>query len=217
MFLLFSVATALAALVSAPFAIAVAIVAAVFFAWSVWFFRDPDRTTPNGPNLVISPADGKVIKIDEAPLPKEVRDDAPGSTTQPMVRIAIFLNLFNVHVNRVPASGTITRTSYVPGKFLNASLDKASEHNERSAAVMVDAAGRPIGFVQIAGLVARRIVNGLKVGQAVTSGNRFGLIRFGSRAEVYVPRGTAIAVKVGDHVIAGQSVLATLPLARASP
>lgn len=181
--------------------------------WGVWFFRDPDRVTPDAPDAVISPADGKVIKVDRAPWPKEIREGEAGSPCQ---RVSIFLNLFNVHVNRVPASGRIVRTAYVPGKFFNASLDKASEFNERSAAVMTDTQGRSIVFVQIAGLVARRIVNHLKPDQAVRAGERFGLIRFGSRAEVYFPAGSTIDVKVGDFVVAGETVLGRMAASAAA-
>lgn len=187
--------------------VAVALAAVLLAAWGVWFFRDPDRTTPPGPHLIISPADGVVIKLDRATLPREL-DHPPHP---PMERVAIFLNLFNVHVNRVPAQGTIAKTAYVPGKFFNASLDKASEHNERSAALLVTPTGAEVGFVQIAGLVAKRIVNHLRVGLTVRAGDRFGLIRFGSRAEVYLPPGTVWKVKVGDKVVAGETILAELP------
>jgi phosphatidylserine decarboxylase len=185
---------------------------AVLTLWAVWFFRDPDRTPPPSErdlDLFVSPADGRVIKIDRAQLPPEIR----GEHTAHFNRVAIFLNLFNVHVNRTPASGRILRVAYIPGRFFNASLDKASEHNERSAALMIDDRGRRIGFVQIAGLVAWRIVNHLREGQRVGLGDRFGLIRFGSRAEVYFPDGVDIAVKVGDHLIAGESILARAPVA----
>lgn len=184
-------------------------------AWGVWFFRDPDRITPPGDDLVISPADGRVIKVDRAPLPPEIRGAAGAmglaGSDAPMDRVSIFLNLFNVHVNRVPATGKIVKLAYVPGKFFNASLDKASIHNERSIALMVDTKGRAVGFVQIAGLVARRIVNHLSEGQSVRAGERFGLIRFGSRAEIFFPPGSVIRVKAGDSVVAGESVLGELP------
>lgn len=185
--------------------------------WGVWFFRDPLRTPPVGARLVISPADGHVVKIDEAHVPPELAGAWPEAAAggvgagKPVQRIAIFLNLFNVHVNRTPIAGEIAATAYVPGRFFAASLDKASELNERAGAVVTDERGRRVAFVQIAGLVARRIVNHLKVGQRVHAGERFGLIRFGSRAEVYVPPGTALRVRVGDFVRAGESVLAELP------
>lgn len=186
----------------------------VLFAWGLWFFRDPARRPPAGERLVVSPADGRVIKVDRARLPVELRGAAEqlGAAGE-MQRVSIFLNLFNVHVNRTPAAGRIARVAYVPGKFFNASLDKASVHNERSGALLVDPAGRVLGFVQIAGLVARRIVNHLREGQEVSAGERFGLIRFGSRAEVYLPRGSEIRVRVGDCVVAGESVLAEMAAA----
>ncbi|MGD9690512.1 MAG: phosphatidylserine decarboxylase [Phycisphaerales bacterium] len=187
-------------------------------AWGLWFFRDPLRTPPHAPpghDLIISPADGRVIRIDRAPLPPELRGPATaeGASPLPRQRIAIFLNLFNVHVNRVPARGRIVRLAYVPGSFVNASFDKASTDNERSLALMIDPAGREIAFVQIAGLVARRIVNHLREGQEVALAERFGLIRFGSRAEVYLPEGAECRVRVGDRVSAGESILALMPAA----
>lgn len=212
------VATALCAtaawLASAVAGAVIAGAGLILTGWGVWFFRDPERRVPAGGaggvggagmDEFISPADGRVIKIDRAALPKEIGSDHAGEVFQ---RVAIFLNLFDVHVNRVPATGRILRVAYVPGRFFNASLDKASAHNERSAALMIDDRGRRIGFVQIAGLVAWRIVNHLREGQRVTIGERFGLIRFGSRAEVYFPEGVEVAVKVGDRVRAGESVLA---------
>lgn len=182
-----------------------AFIALVFIAWCLWFFRDPDRTVPPGENLLISPADGKVILVDTKPMPIELQGGSIGS--EPVQRIGIFLNVFNVHVNRVPAGGTIEKVVYTPGQFVTASLDKASTDNERSSVLMRDEAGRLIGFAQIAGLVARRIVNHLKPGQKVSIGERFGLIRFGSRAELFLPPGTAIVVKVGQHVVAGETIL----------
>jgi phosphatidylserine decarboxylase len=177
--------------------------------WGLWFFRDPERTPPQGADLVISPADGRVIKIDEAMLPPEVRAGVPDAGT--MTRIAVFLNIFNVHVNRAPVSGRVLKVVHTPGQFLTASLDKASEQNERSVVLMREAQGRTVAFAQIAGLVARRIVNHLRDGQNITCGERFGLIRFGSRAEIYLPRGTIVNVRVGEGVVAGRTVLATLP------
>lgn len=179
--------------------------------WGLWFFRDPVRTPPAGAGLVVSPADGRVIKVDRARVPKEIAHAWPLSPDEPVERIAIFLNLFNVHVNRVPIAGTIRAVAYVPGAFVNASLDKASESNERSAAVVGHADGRALVFVQIAGLVARRIVNHLREGQQVQTGERFGLIRFGSRAEIYLPPGATASVSVGDFVRAGESVIARWP------
>ncbi len=183
--------------------------------WSLWFFRDPNRVTPPGTDQIISPADGKVIKIDAAPLPANL---APAGETPPqMQRVSIFLNIFNVHVNRVPAAGKITKVVYSPGTFFNASMDKASESNERSAVLLTDPRGRQIAFVQIAGWVARRIVNSLREGQTVSAGERFGLIRFGSRAEIYLPQDAEILVQVGEHVIAGESLLAKLAAPQPKP
>lgn len=214
------VATALCAtaawLASAVAGAVIAGAGLILTGWGVWFFRDPERRVPgggaaaSGVDEFISPADGRVIKIDRATLPAEIGAEHAGEVFQ---RVAIFLNLFDVHVNRVPATGRVLRVAYVPGRFFNASMDKASEHNERSAALMIDDRGRRIGFVQIAGLVAWRIVNHLREGQRVTIGERFGLIRFGSRAEVYFPEGVEVAVKVGDRVRAGESVLARAPVA----
>ncbi len=189
---------------------------AVLTGWSVWFFRDPDRAPPaealepSGQVAVISPADGRVIKIDRAPLPRELRPAGDSGTAEVFQRIAIFLNLFDVHVNRVPLSGRIIRVAYVPGRFFNASLDKASEHNERSAALLLDPHGRSVAFVQIAGLVAWRIVNHLREGQQVAAGERFGLIRFGSRAEVYLPLDAQPLVQVGQRVRAGETIMARM-------
>jgi len=160
---------------------------------------------PNGTGLVISPADGKVCDVREAAPPVEL-----GMGTEPLTRISIFLNLFNVHVNRVPCDGTIVSTHYRPGTFVNASLDKASEDNERMAVRQRLSDGREIAFVQIAGLVARRIICTLKPEQVVKAGDRFGLIRFGSRADVYLPKGVVPKVLVGQIAVAGETILAEL-------
>ncbi len=177
----------------------------VLTAWCVYFFRDPDRVTPTAENLVISPADGVVQSVVKAPPPPELEmGDAP------MTRIAVFMNVFNVHVNRVPLSGTITAKHYRPGKFFNASLDKASEFNERMSLKVQTTDGTEVGFVQIAGLVARRILCYVDTGRAVTAGERFGLIRFGSRVDIYLPDGVAPRVIEGQISIAGETVLADL-------
>ena len=174
-------------------------------AWCVYFFRDPDRVTPTDENLVISPADGVVQSIVKAVPPPELElGDAP------LTRIAVFMNVFNVHVNRVPATGTITGKDYRPGKFFNASLDKASEFNERMSLKVKIADGREIGFVQIAGLVARRILCDVEEGFAMKAGERFGLIRFGSRVDIYLPDGVQALVIEGQTSIAGETVLADL-------
>ena len=176
-------------------------------AWCVYFFRDPDRITPDGDNLVISPADGVVQSIVKAVPPPELEmGDAP------LTRIAVFMNVFNVHVNRVPMSGTISGKHYRPGKFFNASLDKASEFNERMSLKVKIADGREIGFVQIAGLVARRIICDVAVGSHVKAGQRFGLIRFGSRVDIYLPDGVAPLVVEGQTSLAAETVLADLKI-----
>ena len=177
----------------------------ILTAWVAYFFRDPERVLPNGTGLVISPADGKVCDVREAAPPVEL-----GMGTEPLTRISIFLNLFNVHVNRVPCDGTIVSTHYRPGTFVNASLDKASEDNERMAVRQRLSDGREIAFVQIAGLVAWRIICTLKPEQVVKAGDRFGLIRFGSRADVYLPKGVVPKVLVGQIAVAGETILAEL-------
>lgn len=179
----------------------------------VYFFRDPVRVTPQGASLVISPADGIVSAIEEGiSLPGEIADPADGSFT----RISIFLSVLDVHVNRIPFAGSIIRRAYRPGRFLNADLDKASEENERCSVVIETPAGLKIGLVQIAGLIARRIVNELSEGQAVIAGARFGIIRFGSRVDVYVPAGTPVMVCVGQRAVGGETVLADIASTQAS-
>jgi len=175
----------------------------VLTVWCVYFFRDPDRVTPVREGLVISPADGIVQKIDKAPPPKELE-----MGDEPRSRIAVFMNVFDVHVNRAPISGAISKLSYQPGKFLNASLDKASEFNERQNLRLTMKDGRDIAFVQIAGLVARRILCDVHEGQEIRTGERFGMIRFGSRVDVYLPDGVEPLVAVGQRAFAGETVLA---------
>lgn len=184
---------------------------ALLTAWCVYFFRNPDRVTPARQGLVVSPADGVVQLIQRAAPPAEL-----GMGDAPLTRVSIFMNVFNVHVNRVPADGTVMKLSYRPGKFFNASLDKASEHNERQSVRMQLADGRDIAFVQIAGLVARRILCRLQEGQAVNAGERFGMIRFGSRVDVYLPDGVAPLVSLGQLAVAGETVLADLASAEAA-
>lgn len=171
--------------------------------WCVYFFRDPDRITPIRDGLIISPADGVVQSIELAVPPEEL-----GMGEKPRMRIAVFMNVFNVHVNRIPIDGEITAVAYRPGKFLNAALDKASTDNERQAVRMTTSLGHDIAFVQIAGLVARRIVCSLYEGQRVHVGARFGMIRFGSRVDVYLDAGMAPLVAVGQTAVAGETVLA---------
>ncbi len=178
------------------------IIGVVLSLWCVWFFRDPERQPPAVPGALLAPADGRVLPIVKAPPPEEL-----GMGPAPRTRISIFMNVFNVHVNRIPADGTITALNYRPGRFFNASLDKASIHNERMAARMTTSGGLDIAFVQIAGLVARRIRTTLSVGQGVTAGERYGLIRFGSRVDVYLPDGVEPMVRAGDTTVAGETIL----------
>jgi len=173
--------------------------------WCVYFFRDPFRVTPIREGLVISPADGLVQKIATVAPPVEL-----GIGTQERIRISIFLNVFDVHVNRIPHEGTISRLHYVPGTFVNAALDKASEDNERQLVRISLADGRDIGVVQIAGWVARRILCDLKEGQGVKTGERFGIIRFGSRVDVYLPPDVTPLVIEGQYMIGGETILADL-------
>lgn len=179
--------------------------------WCAYFFRDPDRVTPVREGLIVSPADGVVQMISKAIPPEEL-----DMGDQPLTRIAVFMNVFNVHVNRCPADGTVVKTAYRPGAFLNASLDKASTDNERQSVRLLlkgeDKAvqGKEIAFVQIAGLVARRIKCDLVDGQELKAGERFGLIRFGSRVDVYLPDGCEPLVAEGQLALAGETVLADL-------
>jgi phosphatidylserine decarboxylase len=173
--------------------------------WCVAFFRDPERATPSGENLVICPADGKLLPIVDAAPPAEL---GMGDTPRP--RLSIFMNVFNVHVNRNPVSGQVVTMSYRPGKFFNASFDKASIDNERMSIRVKADSGQELAVVQIAGLVARRIVCELVQGQSVVRGARFGIIRFGSRVDVYLPPGSEILVTPGMTTKAGETVLARL-------
>ena len=168
----------------------------------LWFFRNPQRKTPEKENLVISPADGKVIRIEET-----ASEEQPGKTC---LKISIFMNIFNVHVNRIPYSGRVRFIRYRSGKFLSANLDKASALNERNTVMVQTDDGKEIITVQIAGLIARRIVCWLREGMQVRKGDRFGLIRFGSRLEVFLPLGSAILVEVGDRVRAGETPIGEL-------
>lgn len=171
--------------------------------WVVYFFRDPDRVTPTRDGLVIAPADGRITSIARVRPPMEL-----GLGDEERVRISTFLSVFDVHVNRSPIAGRITRSLYVPGAFLNAALDKASEQNERRALIVESTAGDEVAVVQIAGLVARRIVTFAGEGDTVGVGQRFGLIRFGSRVDVYLPPGKTALVAVGQRAVAGETVFA---------
>jgi phosphatidylserine decarboxylase len=173
--------------------------------WCAYFFRDPQRVTPIYPGVVVAPADGRVVSIANAVPPPNL-----DLGTAPLVRISIFMNVFDCHVNRSPVVGRVERIVYHEGLFLNASLDKASEDNERNAFVIGTPDGGRIAVVQIAGLVARRIVRFVNEGQALSAGQRIGMIRFGSRADVYLPAGTLPLVGEGQTAIAGETVLAEL-------
>jgi phosphatidylserine decarboxylase len=177
----------------------------VLTTWCIYFFRNPDRMTPVRDGLVISPADGVVQMIAEAVPPAEL-----GMGSEPRTRVAVFMNVFNVHVNRAPVSGTITAVKYHPGKFFNASLDKASEFNERMSLKIDMEDGTEVAFVQIAGLVARRILCFVKEGDAIKTGERFGLIRFGSRVDIYLPKGASPLVSVGQNTVGGETVIADM-------
>ncbi|APO85692.1 phosphatidylserine decarboxylase [Marivivens sp. JLT3646] len=173
--------------------------------WVYYFFRDPLRVTPDRKGIMVSPADGVVSLLEPAVPPAEL-----GLGDAAMTRISVFMSVFNCHVNRAPAAGTITAVAYRPGKFLNASLDKASEDNERNGITIELPDGRKFGTVQIAGLVARRILCWSKEGQEIGIGERFGLIRFGSRLDIYLPEGAKPMVSIGQTMIAGETVIADL-------
>lgn len=181
--------------------------------WCVFFFRNPKRVTPVREGLIVSPADGLVSMITEAPLPPEL-DDCKGQgdalcDAPLLTRVSVFLNVFDVHVNRVPADGEIRKVVYHPGKFLSANLDKASLENERSTVLMkLNGHASSVAFVQIAGLVARRIICRLSGGQAVKAGDVYGLIRFGSRVDIYLPPGVAPLVCAGQRMVGGETVIA---------
>ena len=199
--------------------------AAVLFAWlfgwdfmtwlllalTVWvaaFFRDPIRTTPRGDNLVVAPADGLVTMIEKVAVPPELA--GPEGLDGQQTRVSIFMSVFDVHINRSPISGRVRRIAYIPGKFLNADLDKASEDNERQHFLVEGADGVKIAFTQIAGLVARRILSFVREGDSVEAGQRIGLIRFGSRVDVYLPAGTGPRILLGQRTIGGETIIAEL-------
>jgi phosphatidylserine decarboxylase len=180
-------------------------IAALVTAWIAYFFRDPARVTPLREGLVVAPGDGRVSAIERVRPPMEL-----GLGEAERLRISIFLSVFDVHINRAPVAGRISRSIYVPGSFLNAALDKASEENERRSLVITTAGGTEIAVVQIAGLIARRIVTFLNEGDSVGAGQRFGLIRFGSRVDLYLPPGRGTLVAVGQRAVGGETVLADL-------
>lgn len=175
----------------------------ILTAWCIYFFRDPNRVVPDHSGVLVSPADGTVCAVSEAVPPAEL-----GMGETPRTRISIFLSVFNVHVNRVPAAGKITGLAYVPGKYLNAAADEASDENERQLIRMKTEDGHDIAFAQVAGLVARRILCDLKEGDEVARGDRFGLIRFGSRTDIYLDEGLDPQVSVGQTMIGGETIIA---------
>ena len=197
---IFFVISLLTYLVYAP----ISIIGFLLTLFTLWFFRDPSRNTPVDSNLIISSADGKVCLIDEACPPTEV-----SMKQEKMKRVCVFMNVFNVHVNRSPVAGVIKDIVYKEGQFLNASLDKASEKNERSSLIINSEHGADIVVVQIAGLIARRILGFVTKNQNLNQGERFGLIRFGSRVDIYMPLDSTVKCSVGDKVVAGESVLAS--------
>ena len=177
--------------------------------WVAAFFRDPVRITPVGSDFIVAPADGLITQIAEVAPPPEIAG-ADGLGDAAMLRVSIFMSVFDVHINRTPIAGTLRKIVYIPGKFLNADLDKASEENERQHFVVERADGVRIGFTQIAGLVARRILPFVSMGQDVSTGQRVGLIRFGSRVDVYLPQGTMPQVLLGQRTLAGETVIARI-------
>jgi phosphatidylserine decarboxylase len=181
----------------------------ILTAWVAAFFRDPVRSVPQGDDLIIAPADGLITLIETVPVPRELSGEG-GLGDLPVTRVSIFMSVFDVHINRTPISGTITRVVYIAGKFLNADLDKASEENERQHLLVERRDGVRVGFTQIAGLIARRIMPFVKPGDMVAAGQRIGLIRFGSRVDVYLPAGTAPRVALGQRSVAGETVLAVI-------
>ncbi|MDE2303784.1 MAG: phosphatidylserine decarboxylase [Sphingomonadales bacterium] len=209
-------------LIAAALALAAVIIGWGWLAWTfailtvciLAFFRDPRRVTPLGDDLVVAPADGLVTLISKVMPPRELCiEDAGGPplpADTPVTRVSIFMSVFDVHINRAPIAGTVQRLVYIPGRFVNAELDKASEENERQHILIDRGNGLRIGVTQIAGLVARRIVPFVKPGDTIACGQRFGLIRFGSRVDVYLPEGTDPLVLLGQRVIAGETILARI-------
>lgn len=169
------------------------------------FFRDPERVPPTDAHTVVSPADGIVCLLTQTPIP-----DVLGAAATPVWRVSVFMSVLDVHVNRMPAAGTVVKTHYIPGAFLNASFDKASEDNERQLYLMRTESGQEIAFVQIAGLIARRIVSFVQEGQTLACGERFGMIRFGSRLDIYLPPGVEPCARIGQIMVAGETPIAKL-------
>jgi phosphatidylserine decarboxylase len=187
-------------------------IAVIATVWCAYFFRDPARVTPAGEGIVVAPADGRVCQVVSIVPPPEL-----GLGERPLDRISIFMSVFDCHINRSPMAGRIERIVYRPGKFISADLDKASEHNERNAFVLVTETGQHVAVVQIAGLVARRIVCFARETETVEAGQRIGMIRFGSRVDIYLPEGTRVLAGEGQTAIAGETVLADLTASASRP
>ena len=199
---IFAIATAILALISNV----LGLIGLVATLWCVFFFRDPERFVPLEDNAIISPADGVVTRVEYgAEAPEEL-----GYGKTKFNKISIFLNVFNVHVNRVPLSGSVTKVIYRPGKFLSANAEDASVENERNSVVVKNSSGTEIIFVQVAGLVARRIVSDIKEGQDVVAGQRYGIIRFGSRADLYFPENVEIKSLLGQTMVGGETIIAKI-------
>ena len=199
---IFAIATAILALISNV----LGLIGLVATLWCIFFFRDPERFVPLEDNAIISPADGVVTRVEYgAEAPEEL-----GYGKTKFNKISIFLNVFNVHVNRVPLSGSVTKVIYRPGKFLSANAEDASVENERNSVVVKNANGTEIIFVQVAGLVARRIVSDIKEGQEVVAGQRYGIIRFGSRADLYFPENVEIKSLLGQTMVGGETIIAKI-------
>jgi phosphatidylserine decarboxylase len=194
---------ALVSIVLALFSTALGLIGFVLTIWCIYFFRDPKRVTPLNPGFIISPGDGVISRVVKVTPPAEL-----GIGEEERWRISVFLSVFNVHVNRIPISGNITKLHYHEGLFLNATLDKASEDNERQMVAIKTDGGHVVGVVQIAGLIARRILCDLSEGQRVESGERFGIIRFGSRVDVYLPVGVNPQVMEGQIAVGGETIFA---------
>jgi phosphatidylserine decarboxylase len=200
--IIFALVTALLALLSNS----LGLIGLVATLWCIFFFRDPERIIPVEENIIISPADGVVTRVEYG----VAAPDDLGYGNKKFNKVSVFLNVFNVHVNRVPVGGMVTKIIYKPGKFLSANAAEASEENERNSVVVKTADGVEIIFVQVAGLVARRIISDLKEGQEVRIGDRYGIIRFGSRADIYLPEDIAIKSLVGQTMIGGETIIAKL-------
>jgi phosphatidylserine decarboxylase len=177
--------------------------------WVAAFFRDPIRTTPKGEGMIVAPADGLITMITNVPPPRELQGEG-GMAPDPVTRVSIFMSVFDVHINRTPIPGEVKRVVYIAGKFLNADLDKASEDNERQHFLVESADGVKIAFTQIAGLIARRILSFVREGDSIEAGQRIGLIRFGSRVDVYLPAGTGPRILLGQRTIGGETVVAEI-------